>query len=216
MKNLFKLFAFALLITFASCDQNDDYGTPVDPTLELIALGVDIIDPFTGVIQGKSKLRRNDNSLTVNFKATDLTPDYAYTLWWVIWNKPQNCQTPNSCGEIDFLTPNMPEVEVLYATGHLAGRSGYGNFAANLKEGDDTGSINSTFGLPSYGGLKDASTAEVHLVLRSHGPAIPGQVADQIGSYEGGCVYDLGAFTGDIPDAVGECADILAAVHLPN
>ena len=51
------------------------------------------------------------------------------------------------------------------------------------KENDDSGSINvSFFGLPEYGGLQNALTAEIHPVLRSHGPAIPGMVAEQIGN----------------------------------
>ena len=64
--------------------------------------------------------------------------------------------------------------------------------------------------------MERALSAEVHLVLRSHGPAIPGQTVEQTSTYNGGCTYDLGAFTGDIPDTMGECGDLLAAVHHPK
>ena len=74
----------------------------------------------------------------------------------------------------------------------------------------------SAFGLPSYG-LMDAEKAEVHIVIRSHGPKLPGQVREQISSFNGGCVYD------GIPEdpILGEagpntCEDILFAVHPPN
>ena len=218
MKNLIKLFTVAFIITLASCGQDDDIFIPVDPGVTEIdnAQTVDIVDPVTGVIQGESVLRRKNGYLTVSFKATDLTPNYAYTLWWVIWNNPEKCKTPNACEEIDFLTPDQSKVEVIYATGQVVGPRSFANFNAQLKENDVTGSINAIFGMPRYGGMKNASSAEVHLVLRSHGPAIRGQVDEQTGTYNGGCKYDLGAFTGDIPDSFGECGDILAAVHQPK
>lgn len=38
---------------------------------------------------------------------------------------------------------------------------------------------------------------------RSHGPKIPGQVNEQINSYEGGCVVNFAPFS-EIPDEAGE------------
>ncbi|MGM0458521.1 MAG: hypothetical protein ACQERO_04185, partial [Bacteroidota bacterium] len=70
------------------------------------------------------------------------------------------------------------------------------------------------FGLPSFGGLQDADAAEIHAVLRSHGPKVPGLVNEQINSYKGGCEVNFPAFT-EIPDEVGECGDIIAAIHAP-
>lgn len=174
----------------------------------------DVLDAITGEVLGESNLYRNGNGLTINFKTTGLMPGHAYTLWWVVWNKPENCETPGACVESDFANALNVEVQLLYATGSVAGNNGKGNFSAHLKENDDSGSIHELFGLPNLGGLQDAQKAEIHAVLRSHGPKIPGQVSDQINSYEGGCVVNFPAFT-EIPVEEGECGDIIVAIHAP-
>ena len=61
--------------------------------------------------------------------------------------------------------------------------------------------------------VKDSHGAEVHLVARSRGPAVPGLVSAQIGSYASGC--DVFLNPPAVPTAVGECADNQFAVHLP-
>jgi len=174
----------------------------------------DIFNAVTGELTGKSTLHRNGNGITINFKTAGLMPGHAYTLWWVVWNKPENCATPGACVESDFANAGQVEVQLLYATGSVAGNNGKGNFSAHLKENDDNGSVHELFGLPNFGGLQDAQTAEIHGVLRSHGPKIPGQVHEQINSYEGGCVVNFPPFT-EIPDEAGECGDIFAAIHPP-
>jgi hypothetical protein len=174
----------------------------------------DIFNAVTGDIIGTSTLHRNGNGLTVNYKTTNLMPGHAYTLWWVVWNKPENCATPGACVESDLANAEEVEVQLLYAAGSVAGNNGKGNFSAHLKENDDSGSVHELFGLPNFGGLQDAQSAEIHAVLRSHGPKIPGQVGEQINSYEGGCVVNFPPFT-EIPDEEGECGDIIAAIHAP-
>ena len=52
------------------------------------------------------------------------------------------------------------------------------------------------------------------MVLRSHGPAIPGEVNEQISGYLGGCTTFFPPFT-EIPDEVGECGDFEFAIHSP-
>ena len=99
--------------------------------------------------------------------------------------------------ESDFTNALNVEVQLLYATGHISENNGKGNFSAHLKENDDSGSVHELFELPNFGGLQDAHSAEIHAVLRSHGPKIPGQVGEQINSYEGGCVVNFAALYGD-------------------
>jgi len=178
---------------------------------------VDVINPILGIVTGTSTLHRNSSGITVNYKTTGLTPGYAYTIWWVIWNNPGECLTPNGCGDdADFGNAEAVGVDVLYAAGHVVGKSGVGNFSARLNVDDDSQSINDLFGLPPAGGLQSGNTysAEVHLVLRSHGPMIPGEVNEQISGYLGGCTTFLGVFN-EIPDEVGECGDIEFAIHSP-
>jgi len=214
MKKLLKLCLLIVILMTTSCNQDSIIETLTD-SKKASKSTVDVYNVINGTLVGTSTLHRNKNGITVNFKTTDLTPGYAYTLWWVIWNKPQNCiGYPAPCGDLDFAIADQVEVEVLYATGHVVGNSGIGNFSAHINENDDTGSVNALFGLPLFGGLNDAETAEVHMVLRSHGPAVPGLVNEQIGGYLGGCTTFFPPFT-EIPDEVGECGDFEASIHQP-
>ena len=177
----------------------------------------DVFSPLLAV-NGTSTLHRNKKGITVNFKTDGLIPGHAVTLWWVIWNNPGVCETPNACGaDADFGPPfiNNVGLDILYASGHVVGSNGMGNFSAHLNLNDDSKSVNALMGFPDVGGLLNAQDAEVHLVIRTHGPKIPGKVNDQISSYVGGCeanpfLYPPFTF---YPDAIGECADIIAAVH---
>jgi hypothetical protein len=122
----------------------------------------------------------------------DFTPGDATTIWWIIFNNPENC-TDSMCGEDDVLAgliggdPNKVMVDAIFATGHIAG-SKWGA-GAHLNEGDTSGSLRPGFGLEPIG-LKDAKKAEIHLVVRSHGPAsnlTPGELAAAIHTVDGGC-----------------------------
>ena len=224
MKNSILCCLLSLLIA-SSCTKDNHLESSINPSLRkqpevkgqtlqrAHSTTSAVYNGVTGDKVGQAKLVRNKNGITVNFSANDLTPGYAYTLWWVIWNKPENCTEPFACSDADFLIADAVEVEVLYAGGHVVGNSGLGNFSAHVKEGDDSESINELFELNGYGGLQDAQAAEIHAVLRNHGPVIPDQAAEQINSYLGGCVTDLGVFT-EVPDEEGECADTHFAVFL--
>ena len=176
---------------------------------------VDVLDLINGAqVVGSATLYRRSNDISTRFQTSDLIPGHAYTLWWVIWNKPENCATPGACIDTDFAIADQVEVEVMYAAGRVVGADGKAVFTSRLKQGDTSDSSNDFFGLPSFGGLQDTQTAEVHLVVRSHGPIIPGQVHEQIGSYEGGCNVFFPPFT-EVPDEEGECGDIHAAIFAP-
>ncbi len=129
----------------------------------------------------------------------------ATTNWFVVFNNPDACSAPG-CGEDDVQDAatganNDPGVGVHFATGHVAGSSRWRS-AASLREGDLSGVL---FGSP----LLDAMTAEVHIVVRSHGPAanlVPGGLAAAIGSFGGGCLPD---------DGPNICGDAQAAEFKP-
>ena len=214
MKNAMKLcLSIILLITTAACDQDAIIDSEI-VTKKANKSTVNVTNAILGKVTGTSTLHRTNNGITVNYKTTGLTPGYAYTLWIVIWNSPDKCATPNQCNDGDFAIADQVEVEVLYGSGHVVGNSGKGNFSAHLNEDDVSGSINDLFGLPPAGGLQSGNSlgAEVHFVLRSHGPKIPGMINEQIGSYLGGCSTFFDPFM-EIPDAVGECGDIEFALH---
>ena len=213
MKTAIKLLAIAIILFSTSCKKEN---VDEKPNLNNVST-VDIINPILGTIPGTSTLTRNDTKISVSYKTAGLIPGHAYSLWWVIWNNPQDCAVPGACDEPDFNTPEMVGVDVLYATGLVVGTDGSVTFTAELIAGGEYQSANQYMELPPAGGLKlgNSRSAEVHLALRSHGPVIPGMVDDQIGSYLGGCSTFFDVFT-EIPTENGECGEIEFAVHPPQ
>lgn len=96
-----------------------------------------------------------------------------------------------------------PPVLVTYAAGHIVGGSGKGNFSAHLSVGEI---------------FNNPLTAEVHLALRSHGPAQPGMIPDQIQTIDGGCVTGFSSGPALYPDSdvEGYCANVQVAMHPAN
>lgn len=145
----------------------------------------------------------------------------AATLWIVVFNDPSACaSTP--CGEPDLFDPDvMPDV--LYGAGNVIGGSERITMGYHRQEGDNSGSIATLFGLPTDDGepwgLIDARTAEIHYVVRSHGPVVPAHMPAQIQTYEGGCVdnapfgYGPPTSAADLYLGVGQCQDIQFAIH---
>lgn len=111
----------------------------------------------------------------------------AYTIWWVIFNHPEHCTT-NPAGPLVCGAGDLANAAVLgslqYAAGHVAGGSGRANFGGAIGVGDTRGCEE---GLPCNGGLTNPAGAEIHLVLRTHGAAVPGWVDYQISSFNGAC-----------------------------
>ncbi|MHA1553738.1 MAG: hypothetical protein ACTSU0_04945 [Alphaproteobacteria bacterium] len=169
------------------------------------------------VVEGATAtLTRLEHGLSATFDTVEMTAGDAVTMWWVIFNNPANC-SDGACGENDiflmddggkFLTNadgsppmNMAGIEAAVITagradGHVIDANGAGRFHSQLAIGDNTQSL---FGP----GLQDSMKAEVHLVLRSHGPAQAGSVDEMIYTYNGGC-------EGDFPNP--PCVEFQAAV----
>lgn len=168
---------------------------------------------------GTSHLIRTRWGVYGTFRTSELPPREALTLWWVVFNNPAGCSDP--CGEDDIFVNGDPtqglnaagiaaaDIVAGYADGMVGKRNGRAFMSAWL--GEDAKLSEIIFG--EGPALKDANAAEVHLVARSHGPAIPGMIRAQTGSYAGGCEVFLNP--PDTPDSEGECADIHFAVHLP-
>jgi hypothetical protein len=159
--------------------------------------------PAGAQLPGTTTLTRTDNGVSMTAHATDLIANYAYTVWWVIFNTPTECAAPG-CSVADvFANRGTPSLRL--AAGHVVGDSGIGDFGGHLSEGATGGppcsSNPATLG--SCGpGLLDARAAVIHLVVRSHGPAIPELVTEQISSFTGAC-------------SVNGCSNVQVAVHLP-
>jgi hypothetical protein len=163
---------------------------------------------------GASSLVRNDNGVAATLDTSSLTPGDAVTLWWVVFNDPDGCQAgiPNvsSCGPVDAQM-GRGGASVLRATGRIAGDDGTSSYGAHLRAADTSGAL-------AGAGLHDARGAEVILVLKSHGPKIPGLVSEQLHTFAGGCADQSDAPPAAPPHLVGtaghnECAEIQISVH---
>ena len=105
----------------------------------------------------------------MNIDTTDL-PVGAYTVWWVIFNKPGECSDgacgANDTGRAKDPPGNLAEGGVLWATGGIVGPDRMGHFSASLGLGVDAAPGPVLRG-PA---LTNPMGAEIHLVVRYHGP----------------------------------------------
>ncbi len=196
-------------------------GSPAGAATDAAASRSDVYffaDPETSV--GWSTLQRTADGLLATFAANEIQPSYAVTLWWIVFNDPENCSAPG-CSEDDIFAGGDPTADLNaegiaaadivagYAAGTVASPDGYVLLSAGL-DADEIGP-EVIFGEGAL--LKDVAGAEIHLVVRSHGPAIEGLVDVQTTSYGGGCETMLNP--PEVPDAEGECAELQFAMHLP-
>lgn len=142
-----------------------------------------------------SALVRNDGGVAATFHSSGLAPGSAATLWWVFFNNPAACV--DGCNLPDLFVP-AAQASVQFAAGHVIGGGGTASYGSYSTEGDTSGCAAPT--LPCTG-LLDARAAEVHLVVRTHGQALPGVIEEQISSFNGRCNPT--------------CANLQASIHDP-
>jgi hypothetical protein len=160
----------------------------------------EVLDSDELTVTGMSKLIRTDTGVNLTLVTSGLEPG-AYTCWFAVFNHPENCGDPAGCGinPDDFLPASEGGTTgfgFTYATGHVVDRSGKAVFAANLNEG--TVLLNDFLDLDEV--FQDARAAEIHLIVRYHGPAEPGRIYEQTHTLE----PDLG---------IGPDVDVQFSVH---
>ncbi len=101
------------------------------------------------------------------------------TIWWVIFNNPEACG--DVCNGMDFPNPDV-QASVLNATGTIVPAHGRAVFVSSLYRSTDL-DTSMLFGP----GLLDPMGAEIHAVVRWHGPVIPSLVDEQISTPSAGC-----------------------------
>jgi hypothetical protein len=201
------VLAFALAVSSAA-QENMQTSTA---TVHLMSDGSEIEGTW-------STLTRYENGVAMTLHTSGLAPGDVVTAWWVIFNTPENC-SDGACGPDDVFMfddegkmivgdngpqPNTEQreaaqISVLGATGNLIPENGEGHFAAWLGVGEVPGVL---FG-PA---LQNPSGAEIHVVLRTHGPIDADTFDEQITAFNGGCPAEF-------PNE--PCRNIQAAVHLP-
>jgi hypothetical protein len=141
-----------------------------------------------------------EHGISMSMDTVGLPPGHTFTVWWVIFNEPENC-LDNDCGLDDMFDldergefvlddgipiPNIAGREAtvvssLRATGNISNDAGHAYFRAHLPLHDTTDEV--AFGP----GLLDTMKAEVHLIVRSHGPINQELLTEQLFTVWGGC-----------------------------
>ncbi len=185
--------------------------TDVDPQFQVSPTqsSVHWLSDLSDVEGATAQLTRTRSSVSYSFRTTGLEKGHVVTMWWVIFNNPDACENPipaisADCGLPDLFNPDV-RASVMGGDGHLVGESGKSTHAGHLREGEIITFHPAFVGTP---GLLDAMGAEIHLVLRTHGPAIPGMIDEMRTTFEAGCTPESSAGFGDGPN---ECADLQAA-----
>jgi hypothetical protein len=153
--------------------------------------GEQTLVPATG-----SVLVRSKEGAYMSVHAAGLTPGTAVTAWWVFFNSPEGCLT-SPCTPADLNNPDA-QPSLVSAAGRIVGPDGTADFGAYRAVGDTTGAF-------SGPGLLNPFKAEIHLVVRSHGPAVlddPQVLQEQLSMFNGGCPPNT-------------CANLQAAIHEP-
>jgi len=154
-----------------------------------------------------------EEGVSATLHTSGLEPGHVVTMWWVVFNDPELCTNGEGglrCGEGDLLIFGGDEAiegTVLNAGGHIVGPDGAGHFGSFLPTGDTTDVM------IAGPGLTNPLGADVHLVLRDHGPVQAGLFIDALNSYGGGCT-EAPEGTGTLGDFA--CVDVQFAAHEPT
>ena len=151
---------------------------------------VHVIATGAVVHQAGASLSRNNDGVFGKISTSGLTPGHVATMWWVIFNNPEYCATP-VCTPPDFNNP-LVNGALQLGGGTIVGAGGRADFSGYLAEGDNNGYyLNPAFpNMPNPApGILNAKTVQVHMAIRSHGPASadPAVLALQLTTFPGGC-----------------------------
>jgi hypothetical protein len=137
------------------------------------------------LLAGAAILTRSGDGISFRVYTSGLAPG-AYTVWVVIFNRPENCAAgPGKCmGTPDLANPAV-EGSTVYGTASVVGMDGVANFHGSLGEGTPPAGIQVNVAGGTANGLKDSRKAEIHLVVRAHGPVnATGNAALQLSTFE--------------------------------
>ena len=196
------LLASLVLATSVSA-QKDTSGNVKTSIKNVTVFGSSTVIPAAG-----STVSRNNDGVFWNISTSSLTPGEVVTLWVAFFNNPRYCdQTAPGCDPSDMNNP-LVNGSLQYGGGAIVGANGRADFSGYLAVGDNTG----FFILPGFAsmpnpapGLVNPKGADIHLVIRRHGPASsdPASLQAQLGGFTGGC------------NVAGACANVQASVHEP-
>lgn len=161
--------------------------------------------------EATATLLSTERGLFVDVDTRDLTEDNVYTLWIVTVNEPENCQeTP--CSMEDIMERNEEaQIDVGYVGGAIAREDGSGSLSGYQPTGELTQAWYDA-------GLEDPMQAEVHLIVRDHGPVVEDLAETMINTFRGGCSDE--SLPEELPETAREdgeagpntCQDVQVAI----
>ncbi len=136
--------------------------------------------PPPGVTVGNAHLVRNSNGITCIIQTSGLVPGDVYSVWWVI----------------------PAEALIFNAAGSIAASDGTATFAGHASTGP-IGPVDGSVVLSNGDGSFDNPRTDlVNVVVRHHGPPIPGIINQQMGTFNTGC-------------GTGGCKNVQIATFVP-
>jgi len=148
-------------------------------------------ETFTQQAGGSSTINVNSSGVTFVYKASDIPhfdpSGHAVTLWAVFFNEGDEIAEEN--------------IASMYrVNGHVIGNNGKINYGGRINEGQTK---DLWYGVP----LVEVDNSVLLVIAKSHGPAIPEILDEQLSTLEGGC-------NGDGPDPDLPCYEFLWSLHL--
>lgn len=162
------------------------YGVQGFYVNESVEVSNHIVFPSGPEVDGATILVRDFRNQVVRIDVTSaaLEPDTTYSIWLAVFNSPDQCAIPGECSVPDIFNPDV-RASVFWGGGLLSNADGYGSTTMTLQPGRTDREL---FAIPSDLGLQDIRNAEIHVVLRSHGPVgVAGPVAMQLGTASAAC-----------------------------
>lgn len=189
-------------LAVAGCAEQDvtEPAPPPAPSFSVTQGSASLFEAFgaPSAAWGTATIRRGPQGVQVQLTVTDpavqaALEGNAISIWVASFHNPAACTPGPHCIETDLDVP-ATEAALQRGGGRVLG-SGPITFAINVREGDTKNQIRGT-----AAGLVDAETDEIHVVIRRHGPPVPGLVDDQIMIPSGGC------------SVTGLCANVAVAI----
>lgn len=166
----------ALTGTVAGGDRDVKQKVPVQYHMQATAQS-----GLSGIIPGAvGILERDDDEIKWKLRAERLRPGHAYTVWVVVINDKTGCAAHPCTGPEIVQFNTLTQSQVFFGAGKVAPHDGDATFRGRIPEGPISGWF-------ANRGLNDSMTAQIHLVLNDHGPALPAYMPGMIETYRGGC-----------------------------
>ena len=188
-----------------------DHCGPSEDPRESIQTSDHFIFGTNEPVLGATTLIRDFRNCVVNVNviSSALEANWAYSIWIVVFNQPERCFAPNVCGVGDleaFGGDPRVKASVFWGGRFVADGTGSADTTLSILPGRTNREL---FGNTKDHGLRNFGGAEIHVVLRSHGPAgSQGSVSSQIGTASGACPPPP-------PDGPG-CVNEFASFHPPR